>query len=597
VIHVPRRHAATPPRRHAATPPRRHAATPLRRPLAILCVLAALMMNGWSALAQPDPVRPIEREWLPGRLIVCARGPEFIGMMEGEIASMGLRVLHRSYTGERLALAVPVGHEQELRQFFKASDWAEWVIQDFSGRGGTFTPPPSEMPAPTTGTPHPHDLWFLENTGQTITNSNSVTLTGTPGADINVLQAWTRTQGDPNVLVAVLDSGIDYAHPEFQGRIYAHDINNVCQSNTPPFCPLQWPTMTTWCLPTPGITDGATDNFGHGTQVASVLAASADNGVPTTLDGAQFAGVDPGCTLVSARAGYANGYYFSEYLNAMEEFWLNPLFEDVRVINISFLGYDCPNPYTDEHTAFTDLENMLWALHNRGVFIVTITGNDPSGSNQGVNLQCPNIWPYVVMVGATTNQDGWAVFSRRSPYIDFVAPGWGMYVAQWDHPCDLGIQYSDGTSLAAPVVAGIASLLYARADQLGITLSSAMVYECLKEGAVRLGSPPYPNDEFGWGRVDAYESLMKLEELYYVCDADVTSGNTSGQFGYGVPDGDVDADDYGYFFQQWLLGNVAVADIASSCSACAQPGCSTSDGLVTGDDLVAYTCLYSAGCP
>ena len=90
---------------------------------------------------------------------------------------------------------------------------------------------------------------------------------------------------------------------------------------------------------------------------------------------------------------------------------------------------------------------------------------------------------------------------------------------------------------------------------------------------------------------------MKLEELYYTCAADVTHGNTPGAFGYGVPDGDVDPDDYNYFLAQWTANNVLVADIASSCSSCGQPGCSTPDGSVTYADLFAYGCLYSAGCP
>ena len=560
------------------------------------CLLAGLLATP-AAFAQPNP-RPVpERDWVPGRLIVRVRAAEMIPMMEQEIAQMGLHVLSRSYTGERLTLGVPVGAEQELRHILKRAPWARWVIQDFASPGGTFTPPPSEMPVPTGGTPHPHNLWFLENTGQTITADGGSTLTGTPGVDINILQAWERTQGDPNVLVAVLDTGIDYSHPEFQGRIYASDYTNFCQSQAYPDCPLLAPFNPTWCLPTPGIEGGATDNFGHGTQVASVLAATADNGIPTVLDGTQFAGVDPGCTLVSFRISYANNFSFGEYLGALDQILNNPNFEDVRVINISHGGFTCPvSEEEDVYTAFEELGYVLSTLYYyRNVFIVTISGNG------GVNNNCPNSWGFVVMVGATNNQDdlmtagSWS--SGTSPNLDFVAPGWGMYVAQWGHLCDPNLQFTNGTSLAAPVVSGIASLLYARADTLGIVLTPAMVYECLKQGAVPLGSSPYPNSSYGWGRVNAYESLMKLEELYYSCAADLTHGNTPGVFGYGVPDGDVDADDYNYYLTQWAANNLAVADIASSCSSCGQPGCSTPDGSVTSADLFAYGCLYSAGCP
>lgn len=349
--------------------------------------------------------------------------------------------------------------------------------------------------------------------------------------------------------------------------------------------------------PPAGIVGVATDNFGHGTVVASVLAAAVDNGVPTVMDDRQFSGVDPGCTLVSARVGYANGYFLSAYLDSLEAFYLDPVFADIKVINISFPGYDCPTEGEsgDVLSAMEDLRSWTSLLHYRGVFIVTISGNG------GVNLKCPNIWEYVVMIGATDSQDErWTTPSNSSgisPYLDFVAPGFGMYAVNWDHPCDLGVTHPSGTSMAAPVVAGIASLLHARANVLGITLTPAMIYECLKQGALPLGGAPYQNPEFGWGRVNAHQSLLKMEELYYNCDADVTHGNVPGVFGYGVPDGDVDPDDWNYFYDQWEMGNVGVADIASTCSPCGEPGCSTPDGFVTGHDLAAFGCLFSAGCP
>lgn len=214
------------------------------------CLLAGLLATP-AAFAQPNP-RPVpERDWVPGRLIVRVRSAELIPMMEQEIAQMGLHVLSRSYTGERLTLGVPVGAEQELRQILKRAPWARWVIQDFSAQGGTFSVPPSEMPPATVGNPHPHDLWFLENTGQTITaQSPSQTLTGTPGADIDIFGAWGRTQGDPSVLVAVMDSGIDETRPEFAGRIYAHFLTNgTCHSQpAPPNCGHQLP-LGGWCGP------------------------------------------------------------------------------------------------------------------------------------------------------------------------------------------------------------------------------------------------------------------------------------------------------------------------------------------------------------
>ena len=311
-----------------------------------MCVLLAT-----SAMAQPNSQPLPERNWVPGRLIVRAHGPEFVSMMEAEIRSLGLAVMSRSRSGERLALAVPVGHEQDIRQHLKGSDWAKWVIQDYMSEGGMeFDPPPSEMPAPTTGTPHPHNLWFLENTGQTITDYQNTTLIGTPGADIDILQAWERSQGDSSILVAILDSGIDKSHPEFAGRLYTHELVYTCPAPTcsPQPCTPACPSISNlWpCCSGSGCTFGdASESQGHGTAVASVLAANTNNGGPATspsLNDDQFAGVDPSCTLVIVRVSHFNQVSFGTVMDVLEDLYYDSRFEDVRVINFSLNGFDCP---------------------------------------------------------------------------------------------------------------------------------------------------------------------------------------------------------------------------------------------------------------
>ena len=89
----------------------------------------------------------------------------------------------------------------------------------------------------------------------------------------------------------------------------------------------------------------------------------------------------------------------------------------------------------------------------------------------------------------------------------------------------------------------------------------------------------------------------KLEELRDDCNADLPHTDDPGDWGDGVPDGVVDADDLSYYIYWHALGNLDIADIAGTCTDCEQTTCHTPDNSVTADDLYAYICLWSAGCP
>ena len=242
-----------------------------------------------------------------------------------------------------------------------------------------------------------------------------------------------------------------------------------------------------------------------------------------------------------------------------------------------------------------ELHSIVQLHYYAGRVIVAISGN--FGTQTGT---CPNVWPEVITVGATTNEDEWYSGSNWFSGLDFVAPGWGMYTALWESACTgtAGFipQYGNGTSAAAPVVSGIASLLFARADKLGITLTPDMVYECLKESAEAVTSPTPAASYQGWGRVNALGALMALEELYYDCKADLTHTNDPGDWGYSVPDGVVDQADLDYFTYWHGQGNLAIADVAS-CSNCETLSCGNPNGIVNLDDYVMFLCWWNEGCP
>lgn len=251
--------------------------------------------------------------------------------------------------------------------------------------------------------------WHLVNTGQTISDQP-----GTVNADINADLAWDVTKG--GVKVAVIDTGVDANHPDLSSKIVAKQ----------------------------GFYGGGTDDkFGHGTHVAGIIAATMDNSIGVS-------GVCPNCQLMVAKALDDNGMGpDSAWLQAFT--WASD--NGAKVINMSFGG-------TVNTQAKQDAVNYAW---DKGIVVVAAAGN--SGVNQPY-YPCANV--NVICVGATDNKDKKAQFSNYGNWVDVAAPGVKIHSTLPTNPSKLqqmkGLSTSygalDGTSMATPVVAGIAGLVW-----------------------------------------------------------------------------------------------------------------------------------------
>jgi subtilisin family serine protease len=145
---------------------------------------------------------------------------------------------------------------------------------------------------------------------------------------------------------------------------------------------------------------------------------------------------------------------------------------------------------------------------SHGALVVAAAGNcgDP------VNYSClnynpviyPAANPNVLAVGATTSSDTRAPFSEYGYFVDVTAPGENIYSTLWDDT----YQYLSGTSMASPLVAGLASLVWARNS----TLSNAQVAAAIQSTAVDLGTPGR-DDEYGYGRVNAAAAVSAVGSL------------------------------------------------------------------------------------
>lgn len=290
---------------------------------------------------------------------------------------------------------------------------------------------------------------------------------------INAESAWDMTIGSLDVKIAIIDSGIDISHPDLIDKItdgYDYVDND----------------------PIPD------DTTGHGTHVAGIAAASADNGgLGTDVVGTSW--LSPIVPLKVCRDDSDDGCTTSDItaaiIDAVET-------EGVRVINLSIEG---PNYSENEQTA------IEYARLN-GITVVAAAGNDREDNNETLEIAYPAAYDYVIAVGAADNLgENILPFSRLGCHIDLVAPGLNILsTAAWNTSGGAFYEERTGTSMAAPFVSGVAALIYSVLSNPSHEPQTAIEVErILKTTATdEIGHPG--NDSLsGFGLLNARKALIE----------------------------------------------------------------------------------------
>ncbi len=286
-------------------------------------------------------------------------------------------------------------------------------------------------------------LWGLQNTGQE---------EGTSDADIDASEAWDLTQGSRNVVVAVIDSGVDYAHPDLQANMWTNPGevpgNRIDDDGNGYVDDVHgWDAL--------GNDGDPQDDNGHGTHVAGTIGATGDNGLGVT-------GVNWRVSIVAAKFLDAEGSGTTvdaieclDYLHRLKDRGV-----DIIATNNSWGGV----PELDRA-----LRDAVQRSQNRGILFVAAAGNE--GRNNDVRPDYPaNIdLPNVISVAATDRNDRLADFSNiGAANVDLAAPGVEILstVPRFVDP-GLPYRFLSGTSMAAPHVTGAIALLRAHSPSLG----------------------------------------------------------------------------------------------------------------------------------
>jgi subtilisin family serine protease len=244
-----------------------------------------------------------------------------------------------------------------------------------------------------------------------------------------------------DVLVGVVDSGVDGTHPALRGRV----LSGIDFVDGGP---------------------GDIDPFGHGTQVAGIIA------------GGEF-GVAPNARIVPVRVLDARG---SGTIANLSDGIRWSADNDTRVINASV-------ETGDRRKILKNAVEYAWA---RGSVVIAIAGN------QGGAVQRPAAYRYVVAVGAVDESGKHASFSARGSELDLVAPG----VKVRTTAAGGGYVEASGTSVAAPFVSAAAALLLG--GDPGLT--NEQVVARLRGSARDLGTPGF-DTSYGAGLLDVAAAM------------------------------------------------------------------------------------------
>ncbi len=267
------------------------------------------------------------------------------------------------------------------------------------------------------------DQWSLENTGQT---------GGAPDADIDAFDAWTYTTGKPEVVIAVLDTGVTFGHPDLSPNIWANTDevggNGIDDDGNGYVDDVRgWDAVTNDADPS--------DTHGHGTFV-STTAAGAVNGIG-------MAGVAPDAVIMPIRVCDNTGCPLSAILTGLEY----ALDNDADVANLSFGGGGLFSG---------SLETAVQAVVDGGTTVVAAAGND-SRNNDLLPFYPANYdIDGLIAVAASDHNDSLAGFSNYgSTMVDLAAPGEDVVGAVPPNGWAVG----SGTSFSTPNVAGVAALI------------------------------------------------------------------------------------------------------------------------------------------
>jgi thermitase len=260
--------------------------------------------------------------------------------------------------------------------------------------------------------------------------------------------AWNTTIGDPSVLVAVIDTGIDWDHPDLAANYVALGYDWV-NNDTDPM-----------------------DDNGHGTHCAGIIAAVINNSIGVA-----------GLAQVRIMAEKGLNQYGQGYEDDLANAIIHAVDQGAGILSNSWGSYG--------ESAL--IHDAVKYAYDSGVLVVAAAGNEATS-----NKLYPAAYDEVVAVTATDAYDNPAYFTNFGEWVELAAPGVDIYSTYWDNT----YRSMSGTSMATPHVAGVAALVWSQFPNM----TRDWVRAQLRYAADDLGDPGF-DDYYGYGRINARKAV------------------------------------------------------------------------------------------
>jgi subtilisin family serine protease len=313
------------------------------------------------------------------------------------------------------------------------------------------------------------EQWSLLNTGQR---------SGKSGADVCATRAWAKTQGSRKVVVAVIDTGVDYNHQDLHNNIWTRPASLA------PYVDAELGVFHDQHGFDAADNDGdPMDDNGHGTHCAGIIGAEGDN-----QDG--IAGVNWQVEIMGLKFLGRNGSGTTKdaiecinYVVARKKAGVN-----VRIISASWGS-------TAHSRALGD---AIKRAGEEGILFVAAAGNSSTNNDRQPHYPSNFQHPNVVSVAALTRMDVLARFSNYGPKTVHIAAPGAEIMSTW--PQNMYEEHS-GTSMATPVVSGVAALMLS----VNPNLSVAQLRKQLLDSVDKL--PALDGKVSSGGRVNAARAI------------------------------------------------------------------------------------------
>jgi subtilisin family serine protease len=384
--------------------------------LLLLFIATALAWTRTATMAQKIPNRITQAAFVPGRILVQFHSQTPAYKARSIVLSHGAHISQEIPKIGVQVVELPDGaNEADAVKAFAALPEVEFAELDWLFRPDDVTP----------NDPNYSSEWYLKT--------------------ISAPAAWSLSTGSSDVIIAIIDTGVDSTHPDLSGKIAPGW--NFFDNNS-----------------------DTRDVVGHGTAVAGAAAASSNNGVGV-------ASVAWGCLIIPVRVSNTQGNASASAIaNGLR--WAAD--NGARVANISY-----------NVTGNATVTSAAKYFQQAGGVVTVSAGNDaafnPSPDNK-----------YVLTVSATDNLDNLAYYSNTGNNIDLSAPGSVIYTTL----AGGGYGYASGTSFSAPIVAGAAGLVMSANSSLIPT----KVQDILKQSADEKGAPGW-DPSYGSGRLNAANAV------------------------------------------------------------------------------------------